>query len=336
VITCARSPLALELARALHRAGHVVFVADSWKVHVCSFSNAVERSFVIPSPRDDSEGFTEALVTIATDEHIDILIPVIEEAIYLSRVRDRFPEWCKIFCEPFEGLRDLHNKWLFFLKLRSRALATPYTTLIRSLEDLDHRHFSGSYVLKPCCSRGAQKLRVVAPQSTPRNIDVRPGRPWIAQEWVEGRNWSSYSWCQDGAIKSHVAYPMQFAIDGFSCLNFEAVDHPGIAEWVRNFVAEEGYTGHLAFDFIEEENGNLMCIECNPRATSGLHLVGGCERFGEVLFDEDHGVVGPEPGSACQIAFGMLLYGWKSPQAVKEPWKFLKNPFQRSRCDVFS
>jgi hypothetical protein len=45
----------------------------------------------------------------------------------------------------------------------------------------------------------------------------------------------------------------------------------------EHFIAELagrlGYTGSLAFDFIEDRTGNVWVIECNPRLTSGIHLL---------------------------------------------------------------
>lgn len=36
----------------------------------------------------------------------------------------------------------------------------------------------------------------------------------------------------------------------------------------------ENLSGMFGFDFIEEANGTTYVIECNPRATSGIHLFG--------------------------------------------------------------
>lgn len=57
LITGGRTPLALDLARHFHNAGHEIYVAETSKLHICRFSNTVTDSFVVPSPRFDSDEF---------------------------------------------------------------------------------------------------------------------------------------------------------------------------------------------------------------------------------------------------------------------------------------
>ncbi len=44
-------------------------------------------------------------------------------------------------------------------------------------------------------------------------------------------------------------------------------------DWMQSFAAARSHTGFLAFDFIIDESGTAYAIECNPRATSGIHFV---------------------------------------------------------------
>ena len=43
----------------------------------------------------------------------------------------------------------------------------------------------------------------------------------------------------------------------------------------ERLVGQWGYTGQIGFDFIIDDDGELFVLECNPRATSGLHLLAG-------------------------------------------------------------
>ncbi|MDT9645771.1 ATP-grasp domain-containing protein, partial [Pseudomonas sp. JV245A] len=45
-----------------------------------------------------------------------------------------------------------------------------------------------------------------------------------------------------------------------------------IRAFLEQFGRATGYTGQVGFDFIEDRQGRFHVLECNPRATSGVHL----------------------------------------------------------------
>jgi short-subunit dehydrogenase involved in D-alanine esterification of teichoic acids len=57
LLTGGRAPVTLDLARAFHRAGHTVFMAESLRGHLSQPSNAVKAHFVVPAPRQELRRF---------------------------------------------------------------------------------------------------------------------------------------------------------------------------------------------------------------------------------------------------------------------------------------
>ena len=63
-------------------------------------------------------------------------------------------------------------------------------------------------------------------------------------------------------------------MDGSVAVGFERItDAPDVDAWARAFVERSGHTGFIAFDFIVDDDGRAFAIECNPRATSGIHFI---------------------------------------------------------------
>ena len=91
LITAGRSWVTLDLARQLEQAGHKIYIADTSSSHVCRFSNATEKCFVVPSPRFEPAKFIDTLVDIVEKNKIDFLLPICEEIFYISKSLDRFP-----------------------------------------------------------------------------------------------------------------------------------------------------------------------------------------------------------------------------------------------------
>jgi predicted ATP-grasp superfamily ATP-dependent carboligase len=305
IITFGRSFHALELARLLNAAGHQIYLVDSIRTYVGRFSNAVKRCIKVPSPRFDHEGYIAALIDIVQREKIDLIIPIYEETTQLSHAIDRFPKSCQLFCPPFDLYQTLHNKWSFQCKLQELNIPTLKASLIESNEDLKHLDFTTPFAIKACYSRASNDVRKVFPNQPIQPIALEPHNPWIAQEWMEGNKFCTYSICHEGKVYAHATYPVKYAIDGNSCLIFENTTHPAILQWITDFVQKVGYTGQIAFDFIESASGQLYAIECNPRATSGLLL------FDKAFFKQNLTPLFPAPHARKQIATGMLLYGWR-------------------------
>lgn len=325
LLTAARSPVTLDLARQLHRSGHDVFVADTTSLNASRFSNSVKETFVIPSPRLNPAAFLDALKKIVEEQKITLLIPIYEEILFLTKEAAKFPSFCRIFGPSFETVRTLHNKWMFYSKLTELGIDSPKTVLIQSEEELKNHPFSGNFALKKCYSRASLSLKKVSVKDTLPKIEIEPKNPWIAQEWLDGERYCTYSVCQNGEIKAHSAYPVGFAIDGTSCLTFKATDHPKILEWIEFFVRSINFTGQIAFDFIEQKDKKIYAIECNPRATSGVHLFHENDRLDKAFLNKTASIITPQKGRTKQLSQGMMLYGWRKGAHPNNTWKnFLK------------
>jgi predicted ATP-grasp superfamily ATP-dependent carboligase len=290
LLTGARTLGCLEIARQLHRAGHVVCVAESFADHICHGSRAVDREFVVPPVRQQPAEYVDALVDIVARESIDVLVPTCEEALYLARARARFEERCRVLAGDFAQLLVLHDKWRFVRRMEQLGLPVPRTTLLTSADDLARRLAAGdgdSLVLKPVWSRFAART-VVRPVLPERTAHVRPTQedPWVAQEFVAGREISTYGVAHAGRISAHVTYPISVTLPGGGpTVVYEPIDHPSALEFARTLVAALSLTGQFGIDFIESPDGTLRALECNPRTTGGVHCFDGTPEFPEALLD---------------------------------------------------
>ncbi len=336
LLTFARSFLALHLARELKSSGHMIYTADSMGYHVSFFSNAVTKNFRVPSPRYHQDEYIQALIEIVKKEKIDLIIPIYEEISYLSKVRHLFPSSCELFFPEFENYDELHNKWKFQCKLEALDFDVLDKKLIRSGEEAKQFSFDKPFALKACYSRASQKVRKIGVNESLPHLDFQEHNPWIAQEWLEGERFCSYSICHQGNVHANVVYPVTYAIDGNSCITFESVDHPPIFEWIASFVKKTRFTGQIAFDFIISKANKIYAIECNPRATSGILLLGKDDGLDLALFKNNKQTIHPKENTRRQIAFGMLLYGWKSSSIPNNRLSRYLYDLMRTKDVVFS
>ena len=307
LFTGGRAPVTLDLARAFHGAGHTVFMAESLRGHLSQPSNAIKENFVVPAPRQETEAFLSALKKIIEENQVELLIPTCEEVFHIAKGLDDLP--CRVFTEPLGKLDVFHNKWRFVVGAGECELRTPESMLITQQDDLlfAYAHWR-SVVLKPVYSRFAARTMMLPPLKTALS-SLTFDEPWIAQEFIPGRQFCSYSVCQNGRVTAHAVYPSMFTAGQGATISFQSVDHPGIFEWVRTFVKHFNVTGQMAFDFIQSPDGHLYALECNPRATSGAHLLTSNPKFVDAFFTEETEVVTPQAGEAHMLGTAMLIYG---------------------------
>jgi len=336
LLTNGRFPVAVDLARQLWTAGHVVFVVDPMQYHVCKFSIAVHQSKQVPAPHDDASGYIAGVKEMAVKWHIDLIIPVHEEIFFLAECEDR-EILDRLFAPPFDLLIRLHNKNELFNLIRRMGLDVPSYHLCRTGDDVRNLpldKYEHGLALKPCFGRssvGVHHLKPGEPLPSDEELDIGEHNHYVAQEWLKGCRYCSYSVVRDSRVVATGLYPVLETIDGSSSVYFQQKSHKGIYSYIEDFVGrlrKIGYTfsGQLAFDFVEIGE-RLVIIDCNPRSTSGLHLWTDTPYLARALTNSlsketDLPIVPPETRlghpSHVQVGAGMLM--WEHKQASFGVW----------------
>jgi len=323
LLTGARAFCAMDLARQLNAQGHEVYAADTSSWQLIKFSNAIVKYFTVSSPRTNAQAFVDDILQIVDNEKIDLLIPAWEEVMYLAPHAKKFSEKCTFFSSDFKTLQNLHNKWLFSQMLEDRGILSPKTFLIRTEEDLQHIDLNYPFILKTCYSRASQNF-MIATSSKDLHSMIKLKQPFVAQQFINGEKFCSYTVCQKGKVVAHACYPVGVTLEGSSCLVFESVHHDEIYEWTKQFVENLRYTGQIAFDFIIDGKGDIYPIECNPRGTSGLHLFKKEDRIDRAFLDLADRPILPQEGNQQQIVLAMATLGWKQAFVERKLFSFLR------------
>ncbi|MCD1258472.1 carbamoylphosphate synthase large subunit [Paenibacillus athensensis] len=330
LLTGGRAPAALELARALAEGGWRVHAAESLSRHLCRASRAVAGSHRVPAPAEDPGRYAAALAELATREGLGALVPACEEVFHIARYAQQLAaSGCRVLAAPLTALARLHSKWAFIRLAASYGFDVPHTRLLTSpaawreaVEQTDER-----LVLKPVYSRFAANVTFVgAMPGIPAKrgaVGVSPADhlippvseryPWVAQQYVAGRELCAYAIAHEGRLAAFAVYESFYRAGRGATVYFEALPHAALREWVGRFVALERFSGQIAFDFIETPEGRLYPLECNPRATSGVHLFrGDGARLAAALLAPERldGVcLQPRAGAKAMLTLPMLACG---------------------------
>jgi len=131
--------------------------------------------------------------------------------------------------------------------------------------------------------------------------------PWVVQQFIEGKEHCSYSLVKEGEVISHAVYHPKYRVGKGSGIYFDVTQPAAILDFVKEFSAATQFTGQLAFDFIEDENGKFFVLECNPRATSGIHLFNDQSGALTKIFEKDSRTIKKDPLPASPLPGGGVL-----------------------------
>lgn len=317
LITGGRAPVALDLARHFAHAGIEVTVADSVPLFLTRASNAAKLAVKLPSPRYEFQEFIAAINRIVHRQKISLIVPTCEEVFYLAFGRKHLPSNVRVFCPAFETLQQLHSKWHFGALAAGRGIEVPKTWLIYSDTDIQRLPVATTdLVFKPEYSRFAVETLIRPLGTELQRIRFEKGRAWIAQTHIKGRELCSYSIAHDGRLVAHSLYMPTWRAGRSSGFYFESIESTAIVSFVTNLIAELGYTGQIAFDFIEDETGQIFVLECNPRATSGLHLFQPGDGIATAFVSAVAHAIRPQSSATPRmLSTAMLISGL--PQAIR-------------------
>lgn len=284
LITGARAPIALDLARSFLAARCEAHLADSvrpWSARLARHARG--RLHRLAPPRFAFTRFADDLARLVEQLDPRWIIPTCEEVFYVAAAAERHGFSDLVFAPASTTLRTLHSKFEFAHLARASGIDAPDTVRVTSRNELDARRDRASQiVLKPEFSRFASHTRV---KPTPREFDAispTPEAPWVVQDFASGEELCIWSACIDGEVVAFAAYRPLWRLGRSASFYFATDDDPALLQMTRTIAKATRATGQLSFDVIRGD-GVVRPIECNPRGISGIHLFDGDARLAQAL-----------------------------------------------------
>jgi predicted ATP-grasp superfamily ATP-dependent carboligase len=283
LILGARSPAALELCRRFAAQGITVFAADSLRFPLARWSNAVSSYLRLPSPRHDRNAFGVALSVAILAHEIDLVIPTCEEAFHLAAIKDSLPKTARYFVDDLATLDRLHNKsTIQDMLIQGGILQGPQTARLTgraAVRQIDScRKINGKraddLVYKRVYSRFSEGTFVRPDKRKLDAIVPTEATPFVVQEFIAGTEICVYAAATFGEVGAITAYRSVYRAGLGAGIYFEPVHDADVLEGVSEFIQHHSLHGQISFDIIRSHRDDrLYVIECNPRATSGIHLI---------------------------------------------------------------
>jgi len=312
LITGARAAAALDLARDFAAAGFEPHLADCTQARIARWSNVPAAVHHYAAPARDPAGFRADIARLVESIAPRLVIPTCEEVFHLAAPALAPVLDAPVFAPPLPLLRRLHDKHAFAAACRAWDLPVPESVLLESRADLVALDAPGAgWVLKPPFSRFGESA-IIGPTATQiARLSPTPEAPLLAQRRIIGEECSLYALAHGGRISAFAAYRSQWRLGGGASFAFAPITGERAAhlrDIATQLAARAGLTGQFACDAIIDEAGQPWLIECNPRATSGVHLLTGGGDLARAIVA---GTPMPQDTSLapCHLAPAMAVFG---------------------------
>lgn len=307
LVTGARAPVALDLARSFRAAGCDVTLADSVRPFAASLSRPGFQILRLPPPRRAFQAFRVRLRALAAG--CDLIVPTCEEVFWLAAAAE-LDGWTERLFAPSIGLlRRLHSKADFPTLARDSGVEAPATWAIASSADAGLVPLPPAQtVLKPEFSRFGSKTVVGPAAGVAAALPASPERRWVAQERLTGEELCVWSAIRGGRLAACIVYRPILRHGRSAAFAFEAVDSPAAVEMARRIAGHVGGDGQLSYDVMVRADGKVAPIECNPRTVSAIHLADGSAALARAMLGRCE-FVAPAAGTIRYLSPAMALIG---------------------------
>ncbi|KTD73328.1 ATP-grasp domain-containing protein [Legionella tucsonensis] len=324
LVTGGRAPATMDIMRSLINQGYEVYSAESMLYPLARFVKGVSKHFVIPKPNQDLTAFLKAIKEIVIQYKIDLLIPTCEEIFYISQGYEELSKHTKLLCEPFERLSQLHNKYTFNQLVNEYNLTAPQSWLMNT--DKDKQILPNeALVLKPVFSRFGSRTLIKPSKKIISELAIN--EPYIAQHYIQGKEYSAYAIVHKGEVLIQSCYYSKYQAGRSTGIYFEPVEIKPITEFIKTFCKCFQFSGQIAFDFILV-NDKAYVLECNPRVTSGFHLLTDKIDWYTILSGQrQYDIPNMKYMQPYMLGQGMMLHCLK--YIPKKPRQFIKD-YQRA------
>ena len=276
LITGARAPAALDLARAFRAAGHQVHMADCSPCRTARWSRTPATVQRYASPVRRPATFATDIDRLLETLRPALVVPACEEVFHLAALAEHRPALARVlFAPPIARLQVLHSKRLFAKACAELDLPAPETWALNGPGDLAGLPPAETLVFKPEYSRFGVHALIRPPSARLASLTISAERPWVAQRHVAGTEMSFYALARGGRLAAFSAYGSRWRERGGASYAFAAPDAPAVAALralAQTLASRLVVDGQFACDVILDADHRPWLLECNPRATSGIHL----------------------------------------------------------------
>ena len=256
--------------------------------------NAVGRYLVkdfVQIPKAGDSNFTEALLKICIEKHIQIILPLVTKELFpLSQHKILFEEkGIKVLVSSEKAIHISNNKSACYRFLREKGMDVPEFFVVDTVDQfIDAAYKLGypekQFCFKPSISNGSRGVRVVSENVNENDLlfNFKPSHLYIqyaqalkilssqkfpellVSEYLPGDEYSVDCLANHGIAELIVPRLRKKMINGIS-VQGEFINNETIISYCKQIIEATGVHGNIGIQIKYSENNQPLLLEINPR-----------------------------------------------------------------------
>ncbi len=240
-------------------------------------------------PLNTEPSYLNEILKIVEEKNIRILIPIHDHEIeVLSKEIEKFKNLgCTVIVSSFSTVKIVNDKYTFAKILSDSNILTPKTYSIEEWEKLDLVE-TDFWIMKPLQGVSSRGIYKGLTNEIKFRIEKMGGNKntYIIQPHIEGKEYTV-----DVFVKNKKAYcivpRVREEVREGICYKAYTASNEKFCNPVNKIIGMYDFYGPINIQFIETDNNDLYCIECNPRfgGSTVTTLYAGINLFQFILDD---------------------------------------------------
>jgi len=294
-VTGGKMSKASWVLRMLGKAGHAVWIGEvaTYRFNHTQFSKYCKGYKVLPRPEKEFDAWLSELRKLIKELKIDLLVPCtspVESTYYAKLEKENLG--CKILFIQGDTCDLLDDKFRFSDFCAKNKLAIPEThhiSKVSQVKPIVQANPETTYIIKPINydSILRKDLRPINAKTLPSLNEylntrrIAPDFPFVLQEMLDpSKEFGCAAIAWDGQLLAFSFFPSDP-----SCLVYETETdgYDDVLEFCTGLSKKLNLTGMFTVDFMRNNEGKLLAIECNPRIHSGTCMLTKSPHMGDII-----------------------------------------------------
>lgn len=271
----------LACLRALGKRGiRTIGISESEQSPALASKYCTE-SRIVPDPKEDRDGYRDALIELAARADVRAIAPMREvDAFSLARYRSTFTDHLLPTWPDFETLWDIHDRTRLVEIAADAGVATPETRLLGDVDDWGRNQvvkprfalladeYDGTMPAGRLGSPGSAELLQPGVEPNRERLREEMGHEPIVQEYVPGSEYALWALYDDGkAVATCGKHQLRaYKYYGGTSIARETTSIAPLERAGRVVLDALEYDGPASVQFVRDERtGEFTLLEVNPR-----------------------------------------------------------------------
>lgn len=284
LLTHARDRSALVATQSLGKRGIKVVTADSIHPSTSFFSRYSSSYFVYPSEKPTPELFINSIKDYVQKHDIDVLMPMDEETLLISKYKNVFDTYVHVPVCEYEMITKANNKRYLVSLADELGVKVPQTHSVDNIHDLKNiaKEIEFPAVIKLIRGTGSKGIRYVHSdeeliteyKKVIQKFNLDPLEYPMIQEYIPGAGYGVSMLFNQGdprAIFTHKRI-REFPITGGPSTARISVRHTKMEKYATTLLKELKWHGVAMVEFkLDDRTKEPVLMEINPRFWGSLN-----------------------------------------------------------------